>query len=102
MSPMIKIQYTLNLPAGTPAGDQPSSKTHSFAIDASVDGGGDGKKAYYGALRDALADTRSQVGDELTTWRDRVGKAELNKEMKKVTKDGEEDEEDDEEEEGQA
>ena len=47
-------------------------------------------------MRSALNKARNDVGDELTAWRDRVGKEELNKELKKSG--GDEDEEEEEEE----
>ena len=105
---MIKIQYSLNLPEGVNAEDKPTSKTHQFKIDtdtttpSSNDSDTTSKEAkkssYYDALRNALEEARNQVGDELTAWRDRVGKKELNKEPRKGN--GDEEEEEEEEEEG--
>jgi hypothetical protein len=98
MSSTIKIQYSLNLPEGVNTGDKPTSKTHQFKIDtttpSSNDSRQDAKKSYYDALRDALEEARHQIGDELTAWRDCVGKKEMNKELKKGN--GEEEEEDEE------
>ena len=34
-------------------------------------------------MRNALEEARNQIGDELTAWRDCVGKKELNKEPRK-------------------
>ena len=103
MSSTIKIQYSLNLPEGVNTEDKPTSKTHQFEIDTTAPSSNDdtrqgqeAKKSYYDALRDALEEARSQIGDELTAWRDRVGKKELNKEPRKENGD----EEDEEEEEG--
>jgi hypothetical protein len=91
----IKIQYSLNLPEGVNAGDKPTSKTHQFKFDTtpSSNDSQDAKKSYYDALRDALEEARNQVGDELTEWRDCVGKKELNKELRKGNGDEEEEEE---------
>ncbi|KAF8802594.1 hypothetical protein BYT27DRAFT_6756476 [Phlegmacium glaucopus] len=94
---MIKIQYSLNLPEGVDPGDKPTSKTHQFKIDTPASNDSqDGKKSYYDALRNALGEARSQIGDELTAWRDWVGKKELKKELKKGNdEEGEEEEEGD-------
>ena len=108
MSSTIKIQYSLNLPEGVNTEDKPTSKTHQFKIDTtpSTRSNGDSqdseaKKSYYNALRDALQEARSQIGDELTAWRDCVGNKELNKEPRKGNGvEEEEGEEEEEEEEG--
>ena len=77
---MIKIQYSLNLPAGVDAGDKPTSKTHEFKVDTSVkDDSTNATKSYYDSLWNALKEARDQVGDELTMWRDFVDKKELSK-----------------------
>jgi hypothetical protein len=98
----IKIQYSLNLPEGVVnTEDKPTSKTHQFKIDTTPSINGDSSKeakkssSYYIALRNALEEARSQIGDELTAWRDCVGKLELNKEPKKGNSDDEEEEEED-------
>lgn len=57
-----------------------------------------GTTAYYAAMRSSLNKARNEVGDELTAWRDRVGKAELTKEPKKGGGDEDEEEEAEEEE----
>ena len=105
MSSTIKIQYSLNLPEGVLVNtdDKPISKTHQFKIDTTApSSNGDsqeleGKKSYYAALRNALQEAKSQIGDELTAWRDCVGKKELNKEPRKGNGHGEEEEEEEEE-----
>ena len=95
---MIKIRYSLELPEGVNTGDKPTSKTHQFKVDTapSSNDSQDAKKSYYEALRDALEEARSQIGDELTAWRDCVGKKELNKELRKGNGDEEEEEEEEE------
>ena len=105
MSSTIKIQYSLNLPEGVLVNpeDKPISKTHQFKIDTAPSSNGDSqeleakKSYYYAALRNALQEAKSQIGDELTAWRDCVGKKELNKEPRKGNGHGEEEEEEEEE-----
>ena len=99
MDSTIKIQYSLNLPEGINTEDKPTSKTHQFKIDITCSKDSDSqeaKKSYYDALRNALQDARSQIGDELTAWRDCVGNKELNKEPRKGNGVEEEEEEEDE------
>ncbi|KAH9486160.1 hypothetical protein JR316_0000224 [Psilocybe cubensis] len=91
----IKITYDLKPPAGVDYGDKPTQKSQEFPIDASS-GGDANNTAFYTALRASLDKARIQVGEEVTAWRDVIGKAELNKEPKKVV--SEEDEEEEEEE----
>jgi len=94
MSSSIKITYTLNPPTTVEStGELPKQKSHEFTVTSSSSGG---TAAYYTAMRSALNKARNDVGDELTAWRDRVGKEELNKELKKSG--GDEDEEEEEEE----
>ena len=99
MDSTIKIQYSLNLPEGINTEDKPTSKTHQFKIDSttcSKNSDSQEAKSYYHALRNALQDARSQIGDELTVWRDCVGNKELNKEPRKGNGVEEEEEEEDE------
>ena len=97
MSSAIKIQYSLNLPEGINTEDKPTSKTHQLKIDTAIinnpSSNGDSTKEtkksyYYDALRNALEEARNKIGDELTVWRDCVGK----KEPRKGNGDEEEDE----------
>ncbi|KAM6498873.1 hypothetical protein JOM56_006821 [Amanita muscaria] len=71
---MIKIDYTLSVssPKDTEIGDLSPSKSHSFE----VKGDKESYKDYYGGLRDALGKARNTVGDELTRWKELVGKDE--------------------------
>ena len=100
MSSTIKIQYTLNLPEGVNTENKPTSKVHQFKIDntpSSKDSDTqEAKKSYYDALQNALEEARNQIGDELTAWRDCVGKKELNKEPRKGNGVDEEEEEEEE------
>ncbi|KAF9007902.1 hypothetical protein BDQ17DRAFT_1350220 [Cyathus striatus] len=91
----ISITYNLNPPAGpTPEGLSTAS-TLSFPVKIEKEG----QKAYYSALHDAINEAKDKIGDDLTKWRDAVGKAEVTKEPKGKTGDeaDEEDEEVDEE-----
>lgn len=82
----IKITYTINPPANssiTPTSDLPKTKSTKYPTEIPPEGDKAGK-AYYGELRKALEAARTELGEDLTRWRDLVGKAELNKEPKKV------------------
>lgn len=93
----ITISYELNPPAQTTTDVEglSASKTKTFPVKASP---ADGHEKYYGALQTAIAAAKDQLGNELTVWRDAVGKAELSKETPKTLKyDAEEEEEDEDE-----
>ena len=96
MTSAITITYELNPPAGVDTKGKDTSSTLTFPVS-----GGTTPREFYGGLRAALEQARTQVGDELTEWRDLVGKAELGKEPKGKAKNGdvEGDEDDDESEE---
>ncbi len=92
-SKSIKITYTLNPPSSAPS-DIPKSKSHAYPITPSIQPEEDKTgKAYYDQLRKSLEAARLEVGEELTMWRDLVGKAEVNKEPKKNAEEDEVDEE---------
>lgn len=94
MSTAISITYELNPPAETPQPDNlTSTKSHEFSI-AKADAAD--QKEYYEGLRAAVLQAKSTLGEELTAWRDAVGKREENKEAK-IPKKSEEDEDEDEE-----
>ncbi|KAF9550591.1 hypothetical protein CPC08DRAFT_715262 [Agrocybe pediades] len=94
MSSSIKISYDLKPPASVGSGDLPKQKTQEFAISPASGSNED----FYAAMRSSLEAARNQVGDELTAWRDVMGKSELNKEPKKVVSEDDEEEEMEEEE----
>jgi hypothetical protein len=95
-SSAITISYELKPPAGTEARDLTASKTQQFLVNTSPS---EGQAKFYKSLQTAVEDARNQLGDELTAWRDAVGKGELSKETPKTLKyDADEDEEDDEDE----
>ncbi|KAJ7169760.1 hypothetical protein C8R46DRAFT_210245 [Mycena filopes] len=90
MSRTITIEYTLKPPQCSGEGyELHTSKKHTFEIRA--DGG---QSKLYQSLREGIAQARNEVGQELTAWRDAVGKAELTKETKKPINDDDEEEED--------
>ena len=90
MSPTITITYELNTLTSIDAEGLAAAKTGNFNVKSTPT---DGHKVYYTALREAIEEARNQVGDDLTAWRDRVGKAELTKEPKKADDDEEGEEE---------
>ncbi|KAH6911120.1 hypothetical protein BKA70DRAFT_1269516, partial [Coprinopsis sp. MPI-PUGE-AT-0042] len=98
----VTISYTLNPPPSTISSNSneslETSKTTSFPITSNSSMEENGKTseklvAFYGGLRNALAEAKNTIGDELTVWRDRVGKAELDKEPKARDEEDEEEEE---------
>ena len=95
----IKIAYELHPPADTQSSNLTASKTHDFTISSTNTSN---LNEYYAALRDSLAKSKQVVGDELTEWRDAVGKLELSKELKPLKKGAELEEEDEEEDEEEA
>ncbi|KAF9478904.1 hypothetical protein BDN70DRAFT_859226 [Pholiota conissans] len=86
----IKITYNLKPPSTIEKGNLSTSKSHEFPVKANQN---DNSTAFYTELRISLEEARNQIGDELTAWRDVVGKAELSKEPKIVAEEDEEDEE---------
>ena len=85
----IKISYTVNPPVNssiTPTPDLPKTKSTQYPISPTeIPPEGDkAGKAYYRELRKALEAARTELGEDLTRWRDLAGKAELNKEPKQV------------------
>ncbi|KAK7064326.1 hypothetical protein R3P38DRAFT_2823782 [Favolaschia claudopus] len=94
MSRSIIVEYTINPPPSTEQtyGLLPSKK-HDFEIKGSP--AESGQSEHYKSLRESIAQARQQIGEELTAWRDAVGKAELNKEATKPNADDEEEEEED-------
>lgn len=95
----IKITYTINPPStiASPP-DFPKSKITEYPISPTGMSTEEDKagKAYYGELRKALEAAKAEVGEDLTRWRDLLGKSELNKEPKKVEDDEDENRQDEE------
>ncbi|KAG6812278.1 hypothetical protein H0H92_003587 [Tricholoma furcatifolium] len=104
MSQSITIRYELHPPAqvlsDAAAGGLTTAKTESHVVEGEIPTGGSAEGqlgVYYGALRTAIAQAKDQLGNELTAWRDAVGKAELSKETAKTLKyDADEEEEEEE------
>ena len=94
--PSLSVAYTLNPPSDTISPSQlPKASTLQTAL---PDPASTGQKAYYGELRKAVLQTKSTLGEQLTAWRDAVGKGEDNKEAKIPKKTEEDEDEEDEEE----
>ena len=88
----ITVNYVLNPPADIQAGNLLTSSTQSFPVKCSSED----RTKYYGALHNAIAEAKCQLGNELTAWKDVVGKAELSKETTKTLKYDADEEDDDE------
>ncbi|KAL0952043.1 hypothetical protein HGRIS_008685 [Hohenbuehelia grisea] len=95
MSRSITVSYKLQPPAGVETRNLQTEKEMCFEVAAEP--AANDSQGYYTALRAAVEDARNRLGDDLTAWRDAVGKKELSKETKKSMKYGVEDEEEDEE-----
>ncbi|RPD64709.1 hypothetical protein L226DRAFT_528916 [Lentinus tigrinus ALCF2SS1-7] len=93
MTSTLSATYNLSPPPGTPT---PAGLQTNHTLQTSLpDPSSVGQKGYYEELRKAVLQTKSQIGESLTAWRDAVGKREDNKEAK-VPKKSEEDEEEEE------
>ncbi|KAF5332672.1 hypothetical protein D9611_005302 [Ephemerocybe angulata] len=90
-TPALTISYALSPPPGVDTSGLEASKTYTFAVSK-----GEGQN-YYDGLRTAIAQAKDAFGEDLTLWKDRVGKAEEVREPK--AKDEEEGDEEEEEEE---
>ena len=92
--PAISITYELNPPSDTttPAGLTPKT-TLQYPVPESAES----QKAYYANLRSAVQQAKSTLGEQLTAWRDAVGKREDKKEAT-IPKKSEDDEDEEEEE----
>jgi len=69
----IKITYDLKPPAEVDVSGLEKSKTYEFPIPTSPE---TGLTSYYTALQESIMKTKEQIGNDLTEWRDAVGKAE--------------------------
>ncbi|KAJ7589256.1 hypothetical protein C8J56DRAFT_31698 [Mycena floridula] len=91
----ITISYDLNPPAGVDAGGLKKNKTLEFPVQVQVDGHQkdvqpNAHAIYYGHLRTAIAAARQELGEELTRWRDAVGKEEMGEGAREEEGEGEE------------
>ncbi|KIM82281.1 hypothetical protein PILCRDRAFT_474870 [Piloderma croceum F 1598] len=93
MSRSITISYDLRPPPNTPVPNLTPTKSQEF----SVKNVAEGQKSYYESLRRSIGEVKTVLGEELTAWRDAVGKGEHSKESKKVREDGDDEAEEDEE-----
>lgn len=75
----IRIQYCLHPPAGASTPALPPNASYSIPISVPLTGD---RKTYYDGLRTAIAEAKMKAGEELTVWRDAVGKSEIVKEKK--------------------
>ena len=92
MSFTLVISYDLHPPQGTEVHGLNASTKHRIEVTADRPG----YPSYYEALRVALKEARRKTGEELTLWKDAVGKGEDTKEAavpKKMTDEEDEDEE---------
>ncbi|KAL1760827.1 hypothetical protein FB107DRAFT_286736 [Schizophyllum commune] len=87
----LTIKYDIKPPAGVDAGALQAAKTTTAAIATDPKD----QSQYYAELRKAVLQAKDTLGEELTQWRDTVGKAEINKETKKNMKEDDEDEDED-------
>ncbi|KAM5539932.1 hypothetical protein V8D89_006435 [Ganoderma adspersum] len=92
--PEISITYNLNPPSDTTA---PADLTPKTTLQCPVSENPESQKAYYQDLRSAILEAKGSLGEQLTAWRDAVGKREEKKEAT-IPKKSEEDEDEDEEE----
>ncbi|KAI0673894.1 hypothetical protein C8Q78DRAFT_1076848 [Trametes maxima] len=91
----ISVKYELNPPSDTPTPHKLSTtKTLQFSV-AGVDEG-TSQKIYYEGLRASVLQAKATLGEELTLWRDAVGRREDNKEAE-IPKKSEDDVDEDEE-----
>ncbi|TEB32419.1 hypothetical protein FA13DRAFT_1628318 [Coprinellus micaceus] len=86
----ITISYEVKPPSSIDTAALETSKMYAIAVNTPV---AEGQKAYYTSLRDSIAHAKDLVGEDLTVWRDRVGKAELIKEPRSKADDEEDEEE---------
>jgi hypothetical protein len=79
--PSLTIEFSYKPPASTTNETSlPLSGTHTFVVRESANTTNESSKDYYAGLRSAIIEAKKQMGDELTAWRDAVGKAEDGKE----------------------
>ncbi|ESK94141.1 hypothetical protein Moror_8341 [Moniliophthora roreri MCA 2997] len=89
----IVTSYDLQPPVGCEVANSEPKSTFKIPVGSSKPAQQDGAqlKSYYAFLHTAIEAARNQIGEDLTKWRDAVGKAELNKEPKRGKEDDEED-----------
>jgi hypothetical protein len=93
ISRSIEVSYDLHPPPNTSTPNLTSAKSHNISVKITTGG----QKIYYESLRGSIGKAKAVLGEELTAWRDAVGKGEQTKESKKTRESDDEDVEDDEE-----
>lgn len=90
--PSLTVSYTLDVPSDTPT---PPNLNKNETLQASLPDptSVSDRKEYYEQLRKAVLQTKGALGEQLTVWRDAVGKREDKKEV--VKKEDEDEEGDD-------
>ncbi|KAK7468966.1 hypothetical protein VKT23_003465 [Stygiomarasmius scandens] len=89
-SKSITITYSLNPPTDTKA---PEGAVQSKTISVPIASQALNYDEYYAKLHDAVEDARNKIGEDLTVWRDAVGKRELGRETKNaLNEEGDEEE----------
>ena len=93
MPPAVTIHYSISPPDGAQSISLAPTATIEVVVKSEASSSLN-HKAYYDALKVAVAQAKAKVGEELTVWRDAVGNLEKAKEVKKkkVDDDDEEDE----------
>ena len=86
----VKITYDLKPSVGVDINGLEKSKTYELSVLASPE---NGPKSYYTALQESITKTKEQIGNDLTAWRDTVGKTESKNESMKLKSEEEETEE---------
>ncbi|ETW86634.1 hypothetical protein HETIRDRAFT_306735 [Heterobasidion irregulare TC 32-1] len=89
MSSTLVISYDLHPPQGTEVHGFNASTKHRIEVTADRPG----YPSYYEALRVVLKEARRKTGEELTLWKDAVGKGEDTKEAAAPKKMADEEEE---------
>lgn len=94
MAEHLTISYTLHPPSGTQLLPRHTPDScHTFPI-APVTSASREARVYYATLHAAVVAARDKLGNELTVWRDAVGKLEAGKESSaKASRDENEEEE---------
>ncbi|KAI0778905.1 hypothetical protein BD413DRAFT_512739 [Trametes elegans] len=90
----VTVCYTIYPYDDTPLpANNPASRYDNFRIQQPPAN----SKAYYEGLRAAVLEAKKELGEQLTLWRDAMGKSEDHKVAKKSENDEDEDEDDEDE-----
>jgi hypothetical protein len=86
--PTVEVTYELHPPSNITAPGLTPVTTHDFDVSATrstIDTNQD----YYTALRKSLGEAKAKLGEELTAWRDVVGKEDVGMQKPRQNKDDE-------------